>query len=66
MSGLNTKSTLADSGGRPKLGMAFRRSGVRLPPGPPKFEFRTANGAITFETFIRPYDSHLTLWRAHP
>lgn|ERR1700694_179379 len=41
--------------------MAFRRSGVRLPPGPPIFEFNSASSAITFQTFIRPYDSHLTV-----
>ena len=62
LSCLNTRTTPADSCGRSKLGMAFRRSGVRLPPGPPIFEFRSASPAITFETFIRPYDSLLTVY----
>ena len=37
---VNTTTTLAASGGRPRLGMAFKRSGVRLPPGPPLFRIQ--------------------------
>ncbi len=39
--------------------MAFRRSGVRLPPGPPNFEYNSDSHTVTFSTFIRPYDTHL-------
>ena len=35
MSGLNSKTTLVDSGGRSTLCLAVRRSGVRIPSGPP-------------------------------
>ena len=35
MSGLNSKTTLADFSGRPTLCLAVRRSGVRIPSGPP-------------------------------
>src|SRR5579859_639826 len=35
MAGPNSKTTLVDSGGRLSLCMAFRRSGVRIPSGPP-------------------------------
>jgi hypothetical protein len=34
MFGLNSKTTLVDSGGRSTVCMAFRRSGVRIPSGP--------------------------------
>ena len=37
MSGLNSKTTLADFGGRSTSGLAVRRSGVRIPSGPPIF-----------------------------
>src|ERR1700736_2448711 len=40
--------------------MAFRRSGVRLPPGPPIFEFGSATGAIRFSTLIRPYGKSIS------
>ena len=37
MSGLNSKTALVDSGGRSTVCLAVRRSGVRIPSGPPNF-----------------------------
>jgi hypothetical protein len=44
MAALNSKTTLVDYGGPPTLCMAFRRSGVRIPSGPPNF--RVQNGLL--------------------
>ena len=48
MSVSNTKTTPADSGGQPESGMAFRRLGVRIPPGPPDFDYNSDSDTLTF------------------
>jgi hypothetical protein len=43
---LNSKTTLVDPDGRSSLGLAVRRSGVRIPTGPPIFQYRIDRCAV--------------------
>ena len=44
MAGLNSKTTRVDSGGRSTLCLAVRRSGVRIPSGPPQVLSQSDHG----------------------
>ena len=44
-----------------QVGHGIQKVGGSTPPGSTNFEFKSASSAITFSTFIRPYDTQLTL-----